>query len=115
MKLINYGLKFAGGVFEGLTEVFNDVLKQEGPNTFVFDISPLGVDQPMPFNLTMAKAPELSNEKGEIILHVDADFVSDDMATYVPKDTIWADFAAQKQREQLWIHQSLINSALYDV
>ena len=49
----------------------------------------------MPFNLTMSKAPELSNAKGEIILHVDADFVSDDMDTYVPKDTTWADYASQ--------------------
>lgn len=99
MKLVNYGLKFATGVVAGLVDVFNVELQNQGANTFVFPISPLGVDQPMPFNLTMSKAPELSNEKGEIILHVDADFVSDDMDSYVPKDTTWADYASQKQRE----------------
>ena len=96
MKVISYGLKFATGVISGLVDVFNVELQNQGPNTFVFDISPLGVDQPMPFNLTMSKAPEMSNAKGEIILHIDADFVSDDMATYVTKDTTWADYASQE-------------------
>ncbi len=37
------------------------------------------------------------------------------MSQYVAQDTTWADYADQKQKEQLWIHQSTINSLLYDV
>lgn len=83
--MIDYGLKFASGVFSGLVDVFNVDLKNEGPNTFVFDVAPLiGMGVPMPFNLTMAKAPEMSNEKGEILIHIDGDFSSKDMSQYVP-------------------------------
>ena len=69
----------------------------------------------MPFNLTMSKAPEFSNEKGEIILHIDGDFESTDMRTYVPENIIWANYTNEVQAEQLWIHQSVINTALYDL
>lgn len=83
--MIDYGLKFASGVVAGLVDVFNVDLKNEGPNTFVFDVSSLiGMGVPMPFNLTMSKAPEFSNEKGDILLHIDGDFTSKDMSQYVP-------------------------------
>lgn len=114
-KVIDYGLKFVTGVVAGLVDAFNVALANETANTFVFDISPLGVDVPMPFNLTMAKAPEFSNEKGEIMLHIDGDFDSADMRDYVPEDKTWAPYEDQKQREQIWIHQSTINTALYDL
>ena len=115
MKAITYGLDFVAGAVDGAVDAFNVALENETPNTFVFNISPLGADQPMPFNLTMSKAPEFSNEKGEIILHIDGDFESTDMQTYVPENTIWANYTNEVQAEQLWIHQSVINTALYDL
>ena len=69
-------------------------MQNADPDTFVFNISPLGVDVPMPFNLTMSKAPELSNEKGEIMLHIDGDFEFSDLSTYIPADTVYADYAS---------------------
>ena len=53
----------------------------------------------MLFNLTMAKAPEFSNEKGEIIIHLDGNFESDDMRTYVPENTLWIDYTSVEQKE----------------
>lgn len=92
-KLVDYGLKFAQGMVKALVDVLNLDLQNEGPSTFVFDISPLGVDVPMPFNLTMSRAPEFSNVEGEIMFHIDGDFGSKDMRTYVPEDTVWAPYA----------------------
>ena len=53
----------------------------------------------MPFNLTMSKAPEFSNEKGEIMLHIDSNFDSADMRTYVPENTLWMDYTSVNQTE----------------
>jgi hypothetical protein len=53
----------------------------------------------MPFNLTMSKAPEFSNEKGEIILHIDSNFDSADMRDYVPENTAWMNFTSVPQGE----------------
>lgn len=114
-KALDYALSFAEGIFEGLVHVLNIKLADEGPNTFVFNISPLGVDVPMPFNLTMSRAPEFSNAKDEIILHIDGDFVSSDMSEYVPQDQTWIDYTTMEQKEELWLHQSTINTALYDL
>lgn len=69
----------------------------------------------MPLNMTMTQAPEFSNEKDEIMVHIDGEFVSDDMSKFVHADPTWANYTSIKQKEQLWIHQSTINSMLYDL
>jgi len=89
---IDYTLGLATGVVKGLIDVFNYELANETATTFVFDISPLGVDQAMPFNLTMSRAPEFNNLKGEIILHIDGDFDGKDMREYVPEFQNWIDY-----------------------
>lgn len=97
-SVIDYALGLATGVVRGLIDVFNYELANETATTFVFDISPLGVDQAMPFNLTMSKAPEFSNAKGEIILHIDGDFNGKDMREYVPEDQTWIDYSSMEQK-----------------
>ena len=115
MKAITYGLKFFQGVTTGVVEEFNEVLKNETETTFEFNAtSILGSEQEMLFNLTMSKAPEFSNEKGEILLHIDSNFDSTDKRDYVPENISWMNFTSVPQGEQLWIHQSLINTALYN-
>lgn len=116
MKVINYGLKVFEGAAEGGVLYFNEILASEGPNTFVVNLQNLlGSEEEMRFNLTMSKAPEFSSAMNEILLHIDSDFVSDDMQTYVPENDIWVNYTDVTQKEQLWIHQSLINTALYDL
>ena len=50
-EAINWGLNFAQGVIKGLGDVLNNMLANEGPNTFVLDV------KNMPLNFTMTKAP----------------------------------------------------------
>lgn len=47
MDVINYGLKLGEGVVEGLVDVLNYELANEGESTFVFNL------KGMPFNMTM--------------------------------------------------------------
>ena len=116
MKAITYGLNVFEGVIHGAIDVFNEILENEGPNTFNLNIQNLlGAEEEMPLNLTMSKAPEFSRVKNEILLHIDSNFVSDEMRTYVPENTIWENYTDVTQKEQLWIHQSMINTALYDL
>jgi len=46
---------------------------------------------------------------------MDGEFTGAQLESYVEQDAYWANYTAQKQREQLWLHQSTINSLLYDV
>ena len=109
--MFRYGAKFAEGVVEGLVDVLNYELANEGATTF--DLSFKG----MPFNLTMTKAPVFSNADNRITLHIAGEFVSDDMGEYVPSTDVWTDYSMESdnQVDQIWIHQSTINSLLYDL
>ena len=93
----------------GATDAFNVLLKNQNDSTFVFDVKGL------PLNFTMTRYPEFSNAQKEIILHMDSEFTGQDMSTYVESDSTWANYTEMKQREQLWLHQSTVNSLLYDV
>jgi len=53
----------------------------------------------MLFNLTMSKAPEFSNEKGEILLHIDSSFDSTDKRDYLLDDISWMNFTSVPQGE----------------
>ena len=55
MKAITYGLKAFEGVIHGAIDFFNEILENEGPNTFTLNIQNLlGSEEEMPFNLTMS-------------------------------------------------------------
>ncbi len=109
LSTINYGLDFGQGVGLALVDGVNYILENQDENTFVVDV--LG----MPFNLTMTRYPEFSREKDEVSINIDGEFISDMAKQYVTPDSTWVDFEGQDQAEQLWIHQSMVNSLLYQV
>lgn len=111
LKMLNYGSKLGQGVVKGLVDVFNYELANEGASTFVLNV--MG----MPLNMTMTRFPEFSREKDQVTVNVEGMFTSDDMSQYVAEDEAFIDYAEQSdtQKEQLWIHQSTINSLLYDM
>lgn len=86
------------------------MLDNQTDDTFVFDVFGL------PLNLTMTRYPELNGTSGEIILHVNGEFAGALTDQYVTPDATFVDYTSMKQqREQLWLHQSTINSLLYQV
>lgn len=110
LGLINNGIKVVEGMLTGAVDALNLELANQKDDSFVLDVKGL------PLNLTMTKAPEFSNAEDRISIHIDGMFVSDDMSTYVTPNTKFADFSSQpKQLDQIWIHQSMIDSLLYDL
>ena len=107
--MINYALNFAQGVGHGFIDGVNYVLMNAEEDFYTVDV--LG----MPLSLAMTRYPEFSSAKDEISININGEFVSDIAEQYVTPDSTWVEFEDQTQKEQLWIHQSMINSLLYQV
>ena len=82
---INYVFDFGQGVGLGLVDGANYYLRNND-NDWVLDL--VG----MPLNFTMTRYPEFSNEKDEISLNLDGQFVSDMAKEYVTPDSTWIEF-----------------------
>jgi len=67
-------------------------------------------------NTTMTKAPEFSREKDLINIHMDGLYVYDtEEHINVPDpNTVWPIRVDGKQRDQFWVHESTLNSVVYD-
>jgi len=71
----------------------------------------------MPLNFTMTRYPEFSHAQNRINVNIDGLFTAPDMAQYVNENSVWANYTNQAslQKEQLYIHQSMIDTLLYDL
>ena len=110
------------GIYKGLqtlikkidaaADAFNAKLASEKPWTY-WDAPFV---QNLLLNTTMTKAPELSPEKDLINIHMDGLFVYDpETHINVPDpNTEWPIRVDGKQRDQIWIHESTLNTVVYD-
>ena len=86
MDAINYALHFGEGVVEGLIDVFNYEIANEGESTFVLNV------KGMPLNMTMTQAPTFSNAENRITFHVAGEFVD---AVAEPSTDTFTDYSLQ--------------------
>ena len=91
--MINYALDFAQGVGHGIIDGVNYVLMNADEDFYTVDV--FG----MPLSLAMTRYPEFSNEKDEISININGEFVSDIAEQYVTPDSTWVDFEDQTQKE----------------
>ena len=109
---INYGLSFVDGIIEGLVWNFNQRLASAQPELLV-NVAALGAD----LNLTTPRAPSLSSETDLIQVWLDGRFV--DATTMDPTEPVNAvepvRNTQKKQFDQVFIHQSMIDSALFQL
>ena len=106
------GLKTLIEKIDAAAAAFNAKLASDKPWTYW--------DAPFVYNLmlntTMTKYPELSPEKDLINIHMDGLFVFDpETHINVPDpNTVWPVRVDGKQRDQIWIHESTLNTVVYD-
>lgn len=120
--VVNYALAFVSGAAGGAMEALNIKLADTTRDEFTInlqDMLPLeGLpenDGKIPLNFSMSKYPEFNSALGEILLHVNGEFERTDMSSYVTEPTTWEDYTTEADVDtQLWIHQSMISSLLYD-
>ena len=108
---INYGLNMVEGVIEGLVWGLNK--KLDTPDLFVVQL----IDKLPPLNITASTAPLMDEETDLISVWLDGRFVDKSATTpFVPVN----DYAAvrntdKKQMEQIFIHQSMVDSLLFSL
>lgn len=108
---VNYGLKLAEGVIEGLAWGLNQKLAS-GSYDMLVNIGSLGAD----LNLTTPRAPSLSKETDLISVWLDGRFVdTTTMQPTEPVNTVEPVRFPRKdgQYDQFFIHESMIDSALF--
>lgn len=112
MPAVNYALTMLEGVVEGLCWGLNQKLASETANTF--DLSLLKSLPPL--NMTAPRAPTLDADTDLISLWIDGRFVnSADMQSSEPVNTVEPVRTDLGQREQIFIHQSMIDSILFEL
>ena len=105
---INYGLAFADGVVEGMVWNFNQKLASAQPELLV------NVMPNINLNLTTPRAPSLSSDTDLIEVWLDGRFVSDvaEVSTEAINSVEPVRNTEHKQFDQIFIHQSMLDSAL---
>ena len=108
---INYGLNMAEGIIEGLVWGLNKKLVT--PDFFVVQL----IDQLPPLNITASTAPLMDEETDLISVWLDGRFV--DKSASTPFVAINDEAAVRnedkKQMEQIFIHQSMVDSLLFSL
>jgi hypothetical protein len=110
------------GIYKGLQKLvtiiadkakaFNLKLAHQEANTFV--TTAFGENKPL--NMTMTKAPYFSPDKGLIQFYMDGRFM--DTVTNTARSTlptVFPELVDGKQREEIFIHQSMINALVFDM
>jgi len=113
MKLTRYLLTFGQGVVLGLVDQLNYELANQVEDTFLVNMEGM-LGLPLDLNFTMTRYPEINNKTQEIILNIDGLFVKKNIAENVPTNTEYADRAGHTQREQIYLHQSMLDSLVYN-
>ena len=107
---INYGLKLGEGVIEGLIWGLNQKLAS-GSYDMLVNLGSLGAD----LNLTAPRAPSMSAETDLVSVWLDGRFV--DATTMQPSEPVNTvepvRTTTKKQYDQIFIHESMIDSALF--
>lgn len=104
---IQKGLAKAVAKIDKLAEAFNLKLANEHPDSFLSNSD-------KPFNYTMTTAPELNPATGLITINMDGRFVNahTSTSTTAPGPQSTPAMVDGKQREELFIHQSMVSSAM---
>ena len=69
----------------------------------------------MNLNLTMTKYPVFNRTSQEIVINFDGLFAKEGMAEAVTPRTTFASAIGQQQREQIWLHQSMLDSLVHSL
>lgn len=108
---LNYMLALGEGVVEGLAWGFNQKLAAGAP-MFV-SLGGLNAD----LNLTTPRAPSMSSETGLINVYLDGRFMN--AKTMQPTETVNkvepVRITDKKQREQIFVHESMIDSLVFEL
>ena len=107
------GLQTLVDMVDSKVAAFNLKLASDKPYTYM--------DTPFVENLllntTMTKYPELSREKNFINIHMDGLYVfhTEEHIDVPDPNTVWPIIIEEgPQRDQIWIHESTLNSVVYD-
>lgn len=111
MKAVNVACSMLSDAVDAKVVLYNEKIRNEGPTTFVTTL--LGVA--MPLNLTMTRYPILSSADNMVYLNMDGRFLEAmTNTTQVPENVEWQP-REKVQKEQFFIHESSLNSLLYDI
>ena len=114
MKVLRYGESFIQGAAKGAVDYLNLALANQNDDTFVVDLSGL-IGMPVSLNLTMTRAPIFSAKDNTINIQFDALFPKDGMREAIAENKNFAEMTGQKQRMQVWLHESMLDSLIYNI
>jgi len=111
MELLNFSLNLAEAALNGAVQGLNVMIENEDSNPDTF----LGNTGGLMLNYTMTRFPEINQAKNYITINFDGRAFSEVQGkTMVPANTIWAEKQDAPQFEQLFIHETTVESWMYD-
>ena len=104
------GLQKLLGKLDSMTDALNLKLKTNEPTAFITEVK-----EGMPMNLTMTAAPKMTAESNLININFDGRFVDSNTNTVrAVGPSTFPELVDFKQREEIFIHQSVMNSMIFD-
>ena len=104
------GLQKLLGKIDTMTDALNLKLKSNEPEAFITEVK-----AGMPMNLTMSAAPKMTRDSNLIQINFDGRFVDTNTNTIrAVGPTDFPQLVDYKQREEIFIHDSVMNSMIFD-
>jgi hypothetical protein len=111
METVSFAMYMVETSLNGAVQALNEMIAAEAqnPDTFIADVAGFAL------NFTMTRFPEITQEQTSLTVNIDARAESKTFGkTVVPANTEWATKQDSPQKEQIFVHQSMLESMIYD-